>query len=106
VFNVGGRFYGLANRCPHMGAPVCKGLLTGTAVSDAPYSSTWVREGEILRCPWHAWEFDIATGETITTPVRKIQAFPVEVDENLNVWLCHDRLRDACDNSPSGAARG
>ena len=38
------------------------------------------RPGEILRCPWHAWEFDIRTGRSWFDPERtRVKAYPVEV---------------------------
>jgi len=30
----------------------------------------WTKSGEIIRCPWHTWEFDIRTGEAVHTPYR------------------------------------
>ena len=30
------------------------------------------REGQILRCPWHEWEYDIATGESLFDPSVKV----------------------------------
>jgi nitrite reductase/ring-hydroxylating ferredoxin subunit len=38
-----------------------------------------VREGRIVRCPWHNWEFDITTGETIADPRRRIRTYEVDV---------------------------
>ena len=36
MFNIGGRLYGLLNRCAHMGGPVCAAQrTTGTLVADA-----------------------------------------------------------------------
>ncbi len=69
VFNVDGRFYAIRNRCPHQGGPLCEGVTTGLTrprfdPGRAP-DVTWEREGEILRCPWHAWEFDLKTGEAV-----------------------------------------
>ncbi|MBN8910345.1 MAG: Rieske 2Fe-2S domain-containing protein, partial [Rhodospirillales bacterium] len=31
VFNVGGEHFALINRCPHEGAPLCRGVLVGLA---------------------------------------------------------------------------
>src|SRR6266542_265318 len=59
VFNVAGAFYAVRNRCPHQGGPLCQGQLSGIVVSPRPGEYEYVREGEILRCPWHGWEFDI-----------------------------------------------
>src|SRR5439155_21585233 len=58
VFNVHGSLYALPNVCPHQGAPLCLGLVTGLMRPSAPGVFEWTREGEILRCPWHGWEFD------------------------------------------------
>ena len=53
-------FVGLLNRCPHQGAALCEGPLTGLAQSSDP--------GEIIRCPWHGREFDIRTGQSCCDP--------------------------------------
>jgi nitrite reductase (NADH) small subunit len=79
VFNVRGEFFALANRCPHAGGPLCKGQVTGTSVADKPYAIFWHRTGEIVRCPWHSWEFDIATGKTLTDPTRAVRTFKTVV---------------------------
>lgn len=81
VFNVNGSFHALRNLCPHAGAPVCEGVVSGTTEGDSPYDMRWTKEGEILRCPWHGWEFDIASGKTITEPIRKVQSYPVNVED-------------------------
>ena len=36
VFNLGGEFFGLFNRCPHQGGPMCEGILTGLIEFDEP----------------------------------------------------------------------
>lgn len=79
VFNVHGEFYALRNLCPHAGGPLCVGRIAGTTVASEPYEATWVRECEILRCPWHGWEFDLTTGATITEPVRNVPTYPVSI---------------------------
>jgi nitrite reductase/ring-hydroxylating ferredoxin subunit len=43
------------------------------------YEYTYGREGQILRCPWHEWEYDIATGESLFDPNVKVVTYPVEV---------------------------
>lgn len=81
VFNVHGSFYALKNRCPHQGAPLCEGPISGTTVhiqrSGEMPRAEWVRDGEILRCPWHAWEFDIRTGKALCDDPWRVAAYKV-----------------------------
>ena len=80
VFNVGGKFYALANRCPHKGGPLCSGRITGLAQSHGPGDYRLVRVGEFLRCPWHGWEFEIATCQSYCDPkTMQARQFAVEV---------------------------
>ncbi len=82
VYNVGGAFYALTNYCLHRGAPLCRGQVTGKVVAgDAPYESRMIRAGEFLRCPWHGWEFEIATGRAVAYPERAIRTYPVRVED-------------------------
>jgi nitrite reductase (NADH) small subunit len=85
-FNVDGRIYALNNRCPHAGAPVCLGEVTGTVEVVDGYRLRSIREREVLRCPWHAWEFDIESGCTLTQPTRRIKRYEVKVTDGW-VWL-------------------
>jgi len=68
VFNVGGRIYALKNVCPHKYAPLCEGPLTGLVAGERPGSLDLERNGEIIRCPWHGWEFDLCTGRSVFDP--------------------------------------
>ena len=68
VFNVGGSFYALANRCPHGGGPMCEGTVTGLVRAKGVGEYVLERQGEFLRCPWHSWEFDIQTGKSWCDP--------------------------------------
>jgi nitrite reductase/ring-hydroxylating ferredoxin subunit len=89
IFRVGGRFLGILNRCPHGGAPLCLGSVAGMSVASQPGPDVeWTRDGEILRCPWHGWEFDILTGESVTAPAIRVKRFDVSVrDGRLYVAL-------------------
>ena len=80
VFNLDGEFFALVNQCPHQGAGLCDGEITGLITSDKPGEFQVSRQGEIIRCPWHGWEFDIRTGQSWCDPSRiKIRPYPVEV---------------------------
>jgi nitrite reductase/ring-hydroxylating ferredoxin subunit len=67
------------NFCPHAGAPICRGEITRAAAAPPMGGSEYPAAREILRCPWHAWEFDLETGENLAYPRCRLDAFPVEV---------------------------
>lgn len=80
VFNLDGEFFALRNRCPHQGGPVCKGRLSGFVQSAEPGEYRYSRRGEILRCPWHGWEFDVRTGQSWYDPIRpRVRRFQVSI---------------------------
>jgi nitrite reductase/ring-hydroxylating ferredoxin subunit len=86
VFNVRGELFALRNACPHQGAPLCLGSLDGTAAPSAPGVYEWSRDGEILSCPWHGWEFDIRTGRSVFNPHRtRVRAYEVTVEDGADV---------------------
>ncbi len=81
VFNVHGEFYALRNRCPHQGGPLCTGPVGGFVSSTGPGEYHLIRRGEILRCPWHGWEFDIRTGQSWFDPTRvRVRAYDVTLE--------------------------
>jgi 3-phenylpropionate/trans-cinnamate dioxygenase ferredoxin subunit len=81
IFNVDGTFYALRNRCPHQGAPLCLGSVKGMALPSMPGEYRWAREGEILRCPWHGWEFDLKNGRSICDPNGvRVKAYEITVE--------------------------
>ena len=80
VFNVQGSYYALHNRCPHSGGALCEGLITGTNLPTHDYTFNYGREGEILRCGWHGWEFEIATGHALADPRYRAKMYPVTVE--------------------------
>ena len=86
VFNVGGTYYALRNLCPHKAGPLCTGRGSGRVIADAPPTVAdagldLVREGEIIRCPWHLWEFDILTGKCLVDPKVRVKLYPVVVEQ-------------------------
>src|SRR5438067_8018548 len=81
VFNVGGRFYALHNRCPHRAGALCLGPVTGTTLATDDFRYVYGREGELVRCAGHGWEFEIATGRSLVDPRVRAKTFPVEVED-------------------------
>ena len=103
VLNINGELFALSDTCPHKGASLSNGILTGHVTSGTPGKYVYSRDGEILRCPWHQWEFDVRTGRSWCDPKRmrlmqldvkiepgatvvegpyKAETFPVRVEDN------------------------
>lgn len=81
IFNVGGEYFGIGNRCPHNGGSLCKGRIVGLVEASVPGSYQFSRRGELVRCPWHGWEFDLRTGRSWCEPDRtKVRSYDLKVE--------------------------
>lgn len=80
VYNINGEFYAIRNLCPHQSAQLCTGITTSFITSNGPGEFRFEREGEIVRCPWHFWEFDIKTGQMMVDPSRRTKTYEVTVE--------------------------
>lgn len=82
VFNIKGAFHALRNSCPHHGAPLCLGKVLGTPIASRPYEITYGREDEIIKCPWHGWEFEISSGRSVFNPHKvRVKTYEVTVEQ-------------------------
>jgi nitrite reductase (NADH) small subunit/3-phenylpropionate/trans-cinnamate dioxygenase ferredoxin subunit len=66
IFNVDGHYFAVDNGCPHRGGPLGEGDL----------------EGQIVRCPWHGWAWDVTTGANVNNPAVRIGCYPVAVQDD------------------------
>ena len=104
VFNVDGEFHALKNDCPHQRAPLCEGKLGGTTESDAPGEFNWIRPGQVVRCPWHGWEFDVTTGESVFNPHKvKAKTFETRVESTTDQSAATDGSGCACSTEIDGS---
>jgi nitrite reductase (NADH) small subunit len=89
VFNIKGKYYALKNSCPHQQANLCDGKLMGVMLPSKPGEYVYGRDGEILRCPWHGWEFDITNGKSVFDPFKcLVKTYEVNVmASNEEEWL-------------------
>jgi len=62
--NVEGDVRALSGVCPHAGGPLGQGAMEGT----------------LLTCPFHAWQFDSATGACEFNETIRVPIFPVRVE--------------------------
>jgi nitrite reductase (NADH) small subunit len=65
LYNVEGTFHATSNLCLHRGGPLGQGLLDGRGVM----------------CPWHAWMWDVTTGENMANPELRIPCYAVKVED-------------------------
>jgi len=64
IFNCDGTFYAIDNTCKHRGGPLGEGSLSGATVT----------------CPWHGWEYDVASGACTMDASITVQRFDVKVE--------------------------
>ena len=64
VCNHQGEIHALWGICPHAGGPIGQGNLIDNYVV----------------CPWHEWEYDVATGENDMTPDACLKKYPVKIE--------------------------
>lgn len=70
LFNLDGQVFAIDGICAHQGGPLAEG----------------VRNGPIVTCPWHGWQFDVRTGQNTTFSRVCQQAFEVRI-EGLDVLV-------------------
>lgn len=81
IFNLDNNYYAVRNSCPHKGAPLCKGIIDGFVTGTKPGEFAFERDGEILRCPWHGWEFDLKSGASVFNPHKVwVRSYEVSVE--------------------------
>jgi NAD(P)H-dependent nitrite reductase small subunit len=63
LFNIGGTFHALENKCAHRSGPLAEGFVSG----------------QVVFCPWHDWQFDVTTGACVNAPGFQVRSFSVSV---------------------------
>ena len=85
IFNVDGALYALPNLCFHQWGPLCAGKVSGTLSTSeqSDWTYEWVREGQIVVCPWHSLEFDVTSGQCLAYPKVRLRQYPVSVEDGV-----------------------
>jgi nitrite reductase/ring-hydroxylating ferredoxin subunit len=79
LYRVGEELHALADRCPHRGAPICAGrVVTPIEVRDGRLELG--DRASVLRCPWHKWEFEIASGRCLVDERLQLRRYAVQVE--------------------------
>jgi nitrite reductase/ring-hydroxylating ferredoxin subunit len=81
VFRAGDQFYAIRNRCPHQGGPLCLGPVVPAIRSDGPGRYVVDHDAApFVACPWHRWEYDLATGQSFMGPNEtRVRSYDVSV---------------------------
>jgi 3-phenylpropionate/trans-cinnamate dioxygenase ferredoxin subunit len=86
VFNADGTYFALRDACPHQGAALSAGLVVGHVSADEPGCYDYEPSRKRVRCPWHGWEYDLATGQSWYDPARdRVRAFEVSVESGADL---------------------
>jgi nitrite reductase/ring-hydroxylating ferredoxin subunit len=81
VRDLDGTVYAMRDHCAHSGAPLSKGRLLEKVVGDDVDQYELTNE-LILRCPWHGFEFELATGRCVADPRRtRVRSYPVTIED-------------------------
>jgi len=83
IFRVAGKLHAYENTCPHMGGPVCQGLVIPAVrevLNDKQVSTGYRFDESEMRivCPWHGYEFSIETGSHPAKESIRLKRVPVD----------------------------
>ncbi len=84
-----GEFHAVAAECAHQGARLVHGQVERMWVGEHVGEAHQDEQRTVVICPWHNYEFDVATGESPCDPERlRIQTYRVEVNEgHVDIWV-------------------
>jgi nitrite reductase/ring-hydroxylating ferredoxin subunit len=82
VFRFGNTFYAVRNRCPHQWGPLCVGRIASRPTAAVPGAFEMADdEVPLIACPWHGWEYDLATGQSWMGPGHvDARTYEVEIE--------------------------
>lgn len=82
VWRVGDKFWALRDACPHQGAHLSGGRLSGTMLPSEPATLDYGLNDEVVRCPWHGYEFSARSGEMLFgTGNLRVATYPVAIED-------------------------
>ena len=81
VCSAEGEYHAIRGICPHQGALLGRGHLWSLTVSEEPGVYGLAEKAEILRCPWHSFDYDVKTGRCVGDPRLRVRTYPVSVED-------------------------
>ena len=64
IANVNGDYSAMDNVCLHQGGPLGQGT---------------IEHGKVI-CPWHGWQYDPKTGQTVHNANLKVAVYPMKIE--------------------------
>jgi nitrite reductase (NADH) small subunit len=84
VIRTSAAVYAIGNRCPHQGGPMCFGEVGGTMLPSDVDEYVYGRDGLVVKCPWHAYEFHVENGESVGGVLEgRVPTFEVVVEDGV-----------------------
>jgi nitrite reductase/ring-hydroxylating ferredoxin subunit len=82
VIRQDGKYYAYRNLCPHQGGPVCEGVRMPRVIDvinpDGTFKGQSFDQDDIhIVCPWHGYEFHLATGENVCDKRLRLKKYEV-----------------------------
>ncbi|MBU8879807.1 Rieske (2Fe-2S) protein [Bacillus sp. FJAT-29790] len=87
VVNSDNNLYAFRNYCPHQGAPLEFGSISGAMESSEPHKYKYGCHNQVVRCPLHGWAFDMKDGHSLFNSKVKIKTFEVKEREGIIILL-------------------
>lgn len=111
VFRRNGTFTAFENVCPHMGGPVCQGKIIArveerVAADKTSLGLSFSKDQTNVACPWHGYEFDIATGLHQGNPRMRLRPVRITIVDGDLVVTLPEGTRERIARRRSGATRG
>ncbi|PIC63493.1 2Fe-2S ferredoxin [Sporosarcina sp. P13] len=95
VVNVEGKLRAFNNMCPHQGAPLEFGSISGIMEASDPQQYKYGCHDNYVKCPLHGWAFDIETGKSLFSEKVKIKTFEVREEGGYILLSAKGKQEDA-----------
>jgi len=94
LFRVGDEVHAILGTCPHQGGPVGEGGIFPTVegeIVDGRLRESLNHDRPVVNCPWHGWEFDLATGVCPVDPTKRLRRYETIVRDGEVAVVMPDR---------------
>ncbi len=76
----GERVFAMRDICPHQGTRLSTGTLSSAPCATGVGDYRLEHVGQIVRCPWHNWEFNAEDGRCLHDPQVRVATYGAQVE--------------------------